>query len=658
MLQKICALFLVFFLCVSQAQLTFADTSSTQLLRAKTELAATKDGAQYIKELDILVPALDTQRLEKIQDKLDGVLETGIISEGSDTYILIQYINIIVDIELSSRVIEVTISDEEKIRAEEEIMDLQKALKGDILSSIDDIMLAWNEASRYEEKGDFEMDMMFNLDGQINTTGKISLNDYVAKTQGFDQSFVGEIEAFINATADGEELSISLTSDIDLISKEGQMYLQMKNIKYENSAEDEFLVFNISQYIEKLEELAQDNTYLAFMDDESLAAYEMLQSFSRDTLDAEIDKIFDSALLEAYSVTEEGTYLLRPTKHFCDAGKEAMSVFDPFGGKTCTENQYSNMLDEFFESGAKFEMTVGSSNSLTWSQTTSSADINATITWNNTRIQELDMIITGEGYSEGNLFTLNYVPKKHFKTHLIIDEGEVTLDAGMDIFLNKNGGIKTIAGNFDFKDGYGTVFNSKLNYKWSQLDFSLKGNSTGFNMDCWLEGRLDSTYSDLVWNCTIESSSLGYIIPNTSQLSLDMEMEYDIRSNKNNLDFSLDTYANKVKIFEMNMKNVGTRKQISEDEIEAPEKTKNIDDFIMEVYEDSYEDLYSDDYDYNFDDDYGYDDYSYYNEAEETYYYCDTYEYDEEENYDYCTKYISEEEYYEGFDDYEYEELY
>lgn len=143
------------------------------------------------------------------------------------------------------------------------------------------------------------------------------------------------------------------------------------------------------------------------------------------------------------------------------------------------------------------------------------------------------------------------------------------------------------------------------------------------------------------------------MIPNTKVLDINMDVEYDIRSGKNNLNMNVNALADKEKIFEMMILNTGTRKQVSEREITTPEKTKSITDFTAEILEETYGDLYSDEsFDY---DGYDYDAYSYYDEETETTMYCNTYEYNEEENYDYCTEYITEEEYFEGFEEYDYE---
>jgi hypothetical protein len=53
--------------------------------------------------------------------------------------------------------------------------------------------------------------------------------------------------------------------------------------------------------------------------------------------------------MQAYGKNENG-YLLEPTKHFCDMGKRITSVFDPFNGKDCSENQYQDMLEDFRDS--------------------------------------------------------------------------------------------------------------------------------------------------------------------------------------------------------------------------------------------------------------------------------------------------------------------
>lgn len=602
MLRKFLASMLIAAMCVTQSSIVFGDYSSTEYLRVKTQLLQTDNGSQYVSELEAIIPELSESRLESILEKVSLARETLSPEKYADTFVLIDFITLLIEDEFAKRARVENISPEIKSAAEAEIMSLQKLMKQDILNTLDDLMIAWNDASRYEEKGDLEMDMMLDIDGVTKMSGEFSLLDYTAETQGFDQTFMGKIDTLFNATTDGEEVSISLSSNMDIISKDGQLYLKMHGITYSDNGGEDSLILEISPYIDQLEELAKDNTYLSFGDTDAQIAYETLKAFSADSLDQEIDAIFDSALLEAYNMTEDGTYLLRPTKHFCDTGKDLMSVFDPFGGNTCTDGQYENMLRDYHESGIVLEMKQEKgNNTLTWKMEESTANFDMTLTWTKTRFSELDLVVTGAGYSEGNLFTMNYIPKRHFKSHLSIVEDEM-VEANFLATLTRNGGIKEISGDFDLKDGEDTV-TAKLSYKGFKLDMSAQADIDDMKLDCSLAGRLDSVYADLEGNCVIQSDILTFIIPNTHTLTMNMDMEYDIRSGKNNANLNFNALANENKIFDMNIKNVGTRTKVAPRTIQAPEKVKSITDLILESYGSSGEFMIEEAEDYNFDSD-------------------------------------------------------
>lgn len=651
MLRKILAFVLIGSISIVHSPISFADSVSTELLRTKAELSETTHGEKYITQLEALIPKLSIEKLEAIKEKVSGAKEVLSGENFQETLILIAYIELLIEKEISARAMETNISDKDKQIAQDAIMELQMLMKENTLSMIDELMLAWDNQTRYEEKGDFKMDMKLDIDGVVNASGKVSLSDYIAETQKLDQTFIGKLNTVFDASANGEDMNISFWSDIDIISKDGQFYLKMKNISYSDSGEEVNL--DITKYIEKLEELAKDNTYLAFEDQNAKFIYNAMSSLSKEDIKKEVigDK-FDTAFFEAYSVKEDGTYLLRPTKHLCDTGKNMMKVFDPFGGSSCTDAQYSDMLQKYLDSGHSLELEVGTKNILKWKAQEELADFNATVTWGNGKMHEIDVLVTGRGSSEGNLYTLNYVPKSHFETKLIINE-YTNVDAHLLVNLTKRGNLKDIAGHLNISENDEELFTSKLTYQRGKLDITLDSNSYGSTLSCALNGELNNVYADLRWNCTIESSSLTYMIPNTQVLDINMDVEYDIRSGKNNLNMNVNALADKEKIFEMMILNTGTRKQVSEREITTPEKTKSIEDFTAEIFEETYGDLYSDEsFDY---DGYDYDAYSYYNEETETTMYCNTYEYNEEENYDYCVEYITEEEYFEGFEEYDYE---
>lgn len=395
MLRKILAFVLIGCISIVHSPISFADGFSTELLRTKAELSETTHGEKYIEQLEALIPELSIEKLEAIKEKVSGAKEVLSGENFQETLILIAYIELLIEEEMNARAMETNISGEDKQIAQEAVMELQMLMKENTLSMIDELMLAWDNQTRYEEKGDFQMDMKLDIDGVVNASGKVSLSDYIAETQKLDQTFIGKLNTVFEATANGEDMNISFGSDIDIVSKDGQFYLKMKNISYSDSGEEVNL--DITKYIEKLEELAADNTYLAFEDQNTQLIYNTLRSFSKEDIKTELigDK-FDTAFFEAYSVKEDGTYLLRPTKYLCDTGKNMLQIFDPFGGSSCTDAQYSDMLEKYLDSGHSLELEVGTKNILKWKAQEKLADFNTTVTWGMEKCMKLMYLLLEE----------------------------------------------------------------------------------------------------------------------------------------------------------------------------------------------------------------------------------------------------------------------
>jgi len=74
--------------------------------------------------------------------------------------------------------------------------------------------------------------------------------------------------------------------------------------------------------LEKMQSLADNNSYLEISDQQTQAGLQMIKKFSPSQIEASIKHISEIPFLEAYS-KNDGIYLLRPTQEFCSYMKSS-----------------------------------------------------------------------------------------------------------------------------------------------------------------------------------------------------------------------------------------------------------------------------------------------------------------------------------------------
>ena len=576
-------------ICFSQISVSLASYSENDLLQVKHSLEKSESWKAYIEALNAMIPTLGKDKLHDIQERaiLAQIKFSNLSGKKYDEIkTLVEYIDILISKELEERILENQLSDEKKNAVEKELMYMQQSLHKDTLSALNELIINWNELTHYQEKWNFDMNMFFDVDNIASINGGVSLHDYVSQTQFFDQSFIWKLTAFADADIRWEEMNLSLATNLDVISKDGQIYLKMGNIDLQDHSKEDNIGFEITPYIEKFEELSKDSTYLSFVDENSQLILEAMKNLSQDGIEDRLDTIFTTALFEAYS-EEGGEYLLRPTLHFCNTGKELSEIFDPFSGKTCSDSQYKNMLHDFHNSGISMKLKTWNTNVITMQmQGEESSYMN--IEWSRYAASKIELFIAEQWYEDDNYFSLIFIPKKELKIDFKIEDKEVMWDA--NFLFNRDGSMKEFSGNIKQGDmNWDEWYLLNVEYSNSQFDFILDSNIDDVLIKCNLNGIIKADYADLSGACNMKSQDIEYIIPNTQELDMNMEIMLDVRSSKNNIDFDLNILSEDAKIFNMNMKNTGTRRSIPSQDILAPKNIKSLNEFMQEIYEESYD---------------------------------------------------------------------
>jgi len=117
-------------------------------------------------------------------------------------------------------------------------------------------------------------------------------------------------------------MNIIFNGDVEMISKDGSYYLSIPNADV-NEKNVTIFPISLEKIFEKMEVLAQNNTYLEISDNQTLAALEIIQNFSPSQIEATLNSMSENLFFEAYS-KKNGAYLLRPTQEFCSYMKKSV----------------------------------------------------------------------------------------------------------------------------------------------------------------------------------------------------------------------------------------------------------------------------------------------------------------------------------------------
>lgn len=593
-----------------------------------------KNWDAYVSQIDAALSWFSTARLTEVQNRIINVKDDIKFQKYSELLDYIYYATIQEIASRSSLILnEVEIASADAALVEAEMRKMQTMMGDSMKNMVSQMITTWEDMSHYKEQGDMTMSMKVNMDDDFDVEWWLSLKNYTAITHGFDQELQWELKGFIKWVADGENMDIELQTLIDFVMTEGNMYLLLENLNIsDNSLWKEFETW-LEPFIKKMQELGESKTYLAF---ENLEAEEILtfvETFSPDPLNMRIDQMMEKPLLEAYG--KDGTnYLLRPTMHFCNMGKELSGVFDPFyDNTTCTIGQYEDMLKDMSDEWISITMSTWDLNSLTFSVEDETWKWELNIKWWNESLDSIYAYVR-EGDSTENMMTFSYVPNNSLNFNMNIDDYFMKLLMNVDISISDSGSIK----NVDFDYIIDELMTINADYENNTFDMTMNiGPFEGNSFTCDINGPMKKDYIELSGDCTM---SWDMIFLDAETINIDGEITIDTQLNKNNIDMLISVKADEEEFINISVENTGTRTPLSSGKILPPAKIISQEEAFEEIYEEMYGS-----YEVNYDPYYITDDSG-------NYFVCETYEYNESEDYEYCTNYVPESENTYNYDPY------
>ncbi len=504
-MKKFLTLILIFIFCLNSLSVwaySLDEYRNTKWLYIKNviiykwNLNKTNKWKKIIKTVDSFVLKQQNNKtaLEKINNKIITILNSNSIKDvkNQETINTIKYIEAKINIALITIyenekndifTDQISVNDKEFIEAK--IIKLQLNTLEKSFNLFEDLIKEFEEVYNYQETWNFELDLNMEHEDLWKFNWNFKLNDYTSNVSNFDYQLKWKIETLINALPKWEdEIKFQLSSFIDFISKDWNIYLLLKELNITNDKNNT----EIENIIKKVQNIAKENKYIKYSDNEAQVWLNIIRSLNPKLLYNDLKNTLAKPIITAYK-KEWNRYYLKPTKYGCDKIKELSNKFDPFSPKTCTEKQYNDLLKELnnaWKFYAEFINNTDVKISFEWSSFEWIKNL-WHIVFNNTKILEAKYDIM---WWDNWLFNFYYKDKSSLNLQITDFEDDF---------------------NFDFKSTLDT------NNKFTKIDFNT--NINGYNSKTVMKLKLENKnitwdfyFQDSLYNWDTDKNEISTII--------------------------------------------------------------------------------------------------------------------------------------------------
>lgn len=498
-----------------------------EIVSYQAQLKKTKNWEKYIEVVDLLLEKYkwNEEILKELKSKTEKVLNQN-VEISTDINNMFYYLNAklwlaIISLETtkSSAVLSPTITDFEKEKAKEKILELQKNLVEKWELMISTVVSEVEKSYNSKQTWDMTMNLDLNLEDLLNVSSKLELNNYTANTNWFDSQITGNLIAFfelVNADTTQENIKLNIESWMDVISKEWAIYFLFESM----NIKEKMNLWEFETYLNKLSELAKSNQYIKVWN----ATSPELKMFNYKTFISDIKTSMTEPMLEAYQ-KEWDNYYLRPTKYACDSFKSFANKFDPFYWTSCSSSQYNSLLEDFSELWVLYmsldddKTTIG----FEWITDYYISENKWFITFTNEKIIEYYYSIKpNQTNNPGEYFEISYANGKitwwmAVKWYSYDYESDDYLDNTYTFDLDWNVGVNNTLQNFivnySWVDEKGKQLTSwKFNLSWNNFSFVHNTNSYTNQIDVNINWTLDNEkiLNDMNFSMTINERKYTY----------------------------------------------------------------------------------------------------------------------------------------------------
>lgn len=498
-----CIVLITFF--ISHSHILYATQPDTQKLleQAGAKILELENGTRYKEIIDTAMTKKDEKTLLEMSQKIFEIKKRKDIIKHSKITTILHYLELKLDSAIISMWEEIDTyikpenipSEYEKAEVENTIIEIQKGLVKKASLHTDTLIQEIHKFTNYEEKWDLKINFLFQESpiGDIET--EFQLKDYNAKTSLLDSQITGKLETIFSADSEQwQSINIEFESIIDFLSKNGNMFLHMKNL----DIIDWQWMDIIQTYLEKIAEFWEENKYISLQNSnaESISSFlETISHIKNLTSDTTLWKAFFTPYKK-----EDDRYILIPTKHACNTMKKILSPFDPFHWDTCSDAQYEEMKEKIDAQGTlSLKLWQETQILFEWTPSEQIEKIQASMIWNGEEINQIQAeIVPYQPLFPEEWLTLNYKKYESLSFTLFADGGNI--DYQLWGILDSNNQFHVI--NFSWTQHFPNISllsnfslnNKKItgNIRYSDKKYEAGSYKENITLELTLDGEVDN----------------------------------------------------------------------------------------------------------------------------------------------------------------------
>lgn len=527
-----------------------------EIIISKHKLKNIVNGENFITKIDDLISKIENIKDKEKLNQLKNIVDKKIyeLSFNNDlksenivlilTYLQTNISLVIYNIESDSSIntinemLESNLSDEEKQDIENQIIDLQLNLFERWTNYFDSLIKDFDKLTNYEDNGELNINLDLDYDEIWKINSSFNLQNYSTKNSNFDSELNWQIEAIIDASLKWEEdFKLQLSTFIDFISKDWNIYVLLDKLNITNETQNE----ELKDFIDTLTKIAQENKYVKIENKESTQAIKYLKNLNPSNIISNWKETLSKAMFEAYK-KDSDKYLLKPTRYACDKLKEIKEVFDPFyNDNKCSDSQYKDMLESIAEIW-EFYIIPWEEKQLWFYWNQEDSNIMWFIIFNDTKILEANAnLIPDQNKYPNEWFELSYKSNEKLYAKLYADSWEINYIFDSKLDNNNNFTYISLKWHTTSKSG---DFALNIGLENNKISWAIEYNDNKYDWESSEYFPDTNIKSEISWT-TDSQNKLSSLIINTKWKTIEDNKEF-LNSNftYNSWELSFDNNIN------------------------------------------------------------------------------------------------------------------
>lgn len=429
------------------------------------------------------------------------------------------------------------LTSEEITKVDDAIVDLQLNLLDNSKSLTDKLTKEFQKVANYSETWSWKLELNLSKEALWKANALLNMPNYNIKKSNFDQQINWDINFSWNYDSLYWSGDISLKTFIDMISKDWDIYMMLKNSDFKVSNE------NIQTYLDQIKTKFKDWKYVLIpQTDEAKNIYKYLNNFDLESSFSASKTILEKPLVKAYKKDWDKYYLV-PTKYACQTYFDIKNKINPGLISTCSDTIYSAFLREFSNSW-DFYITLWEDKNTIWYEyfdKKTEVKVISNLDYTKTEIKNFYLkMISNNKSNKWDDLEINYVKNDHFNVNFIYNKDNEKLNFVSKLDSENNMISAKWIINFDNN----LIWNYSLD-NWN-ISWDFVYTWKNYDYESWNYSKSYVVAWKLAWNAKIYNLSVKWVDYKTKKAFLDSSLNY----NNWSWDFSLtyDDYS----IFKLN----------------------------------------------------------------------------------------------------------